>query len=188
MIFGKRAALRAVQREDLPQLMAWRNRPELRKYFREYRELNLDLQERWFEHTVLGDKNTLMFSIVDRETETLLGCCGLCYIDWVNRHAELSLYIGHENSYIDADGYAEDACHILLSYGFEQLNLHKIWAEIYAFDSPKEQLLNKMGFHKDGILRDHCFYQGNWHHSTVWSLLQTDVGCDSQETHAYSVS
>ena len=41
MIRGKKVALRAVEKEDLPYLMEWRNRPEYRQYFREYRELNL---------------------------------------------------------------------------------------------------------------------------------------------------
>lgn len=174
MIYGERVALRAVQKDDLPQLMNWRNRPEFRKYFREYRELNLEMQERWFQNTVLGDKNTIMFSIVDIKTEALVGCCGLCYIDWINRHAELSLYIGYKNSYVDLNGYAEDACRLLLAYGFGQLNLYKIWAEIYEFDKLKGELLEMFAFQKDGVLRNHYFYNGKWHNSIIWSLLQKD--------------
>lgn len=175
MIRGKQVALRSIDRKDLPILMKWRNRSEFRRYFREYRELNLDMQERWFQNTVLGDKNTIMFSIVDEKSETLVGCCGLCYIDWLNRNAELSLYIGHENSYIDLDHYyAEDACRLLLTYGFEQINLHKIWAEIYDFDAKKEALFHKFLFRKDGVLREHHFSDGKWCDSIIWSILQKD--------------
>lgn len=138
MIRGKQVALRSIDRKDLPILMKWRNRSEFRRYFREYRELNLDMQERWFQNTVLGDKNTIMFSI------------------------DLDHY------------YAEDACRLLLTYGFEQINLHKIWAEIYDFDAKKEALFHKFLFHKDGVLREHHFSDGKWCDSIIWSILQKD--------------
>ena len=174
MLNGENVFLRAVEESDLPQLMAWRNLPQLRKYFREYREINLPMQKRWFESIAANDKNTLMFSICHRETGELLGCCGLCSIHWVHRHAEISLYIGHREAYIDTDGYALDCSRVLLDYAFRQLNLHKIWAEIYAFDHPKKGLLHTLGFRQEGILRDHCFYDGKWWDSLLFSLLQEE--------------
>lgn len=174
MIRGNKTALRAVEQRDLTQLMEWRNRPDFRKYFREYRELNSDIQNAWFRNTVLNDSHTVMFSIIDGETDTLLGCCGLCYIDWIHRNAELSLYIGYKDSYIDNAGYADDACRVLLNYGFRDLNLHKIWAEIYQFDIKKEGLFRNFSFHRDAVLRDHHFHNGKWWDSTVWSILEDE--------------
>ena len=49
MILGKKVYLTAVEKKDLPQLMIWRNKEELRQYFREYREINEDMQNKWFE-------------------------------------------------------------------------------------------------------------------------------------------
>ena len=63
MILGKTVYLTAVEKKDLPQLMIWRNKEELRKYFREYREINEDMQNKWFEEKVLNDFSTIMFSI-----------------------------------------------------------------------------------------------------------------------------
>lgn len=50
MLTGTRAGLRAIERPDLPVLLNWRNRPELRRCSREYRELNLDYQNAWYEN------------------------------------------------------------------------------------------------------------------------------------------
>ena len=41
--------LRAIEKDDLPQLMQWRNKPEFRKYFRETSEINISKQNKWFE-------------------------------------------------------------------------------------------------------------------------------------------
>ena len=83
MIKGHHTALRAIEKDDLPTLLAWRNDPELRRYFREYRELNFQQQMNWFENKVINDIDTKMFAIVDDQQE-LLGAAGLCYIDWIN--------------------------------------------------------------------------------------------------------
>ena len=63
MFKGEMIYIDAVKSDDLPQLMAWRNLPEYRKYFREYRELNMDMQRKWYESRVLNDNATEMFAI-----------------------------------------------------------------------------------------------------------------------------
>ena len=137
MLKGKYVGLRAIEASDLEQLLLWRNQPNYRRYFREYRELNHANQMNWFDSKVLKDKSTEMFSIVDIDTGELLGACGLCYIDWVNRNADFSIYIGKNDVYID-DKYAMDAAKIMMKYGFEELNLHRLWSEIYSFDDAKK--------------------------------------------------
>lgn len=174
MLTGNKIYLRAVQEEDLAQLMEWRNLPNYRQYFREYRELNMQMQKQWFQTVVLNDKNTIMFSICDKQTNALWGCCGLCSINWIHGFAELSLYIGYQETYIDENGYAYDSCQVLFDYAFGELNLNKIWAEIYEFDYPKKNLYDSLGFHQDGLLREHYFYHGKYWDSLVLSLLREE--------------
>lgn len=154
--------------------MNWRNIPEFRKHFREYREINSVMQEKWFHTVATNDHRTVMFSVFHKETSELIGCCGLCDINWIHRYADLSLYIGYEQSYIDDQGFAEEACKLLFHYGFQELNLHKIWSELYEFDSKKMALYNKLGFHIDGKLRDHHYFEGKWWDSVMFSLLAVE--------------
>ena len=79
-----------------------------------------------------------MFSIIESKINKLIGACGLCYIDLINKNADFSIYIGKNNLYID-DKYAIDSANLLLEYGFTVLNLHRIWAEIYNFDKIKKK-------------------------------------------------
>lgn len=175
MIKGERVYLEAIERKDLPKLMEWRNREDFRKYFREYRDINTELQNRWFETSVLNDISTIMFSIKSIESNELLGCCGLCYINWIHRNADLSIYVGYKNVYIDEEGFAEESCKLLLNYGFNQLGLHKIWTEIYEFDVKKKKLYDKLNFHVDGILRENYYYDGKWWNSYILSILNTST-------------
>ena len=135
MIQGKYVGLRALEKEDLPQLMEWRNNPEMRKFFRETDEINAFNQEKWFESVVAKNSIHKMFSIVKRDTNELMGVCGLCYIDWVNRSADFSIYLGYDDLYID-EVFAIEAAELMRDYGFNILNLHRLWAEIYFLNDP----------------------------------------------------
>jgi RimJ/RimL family protein N-acetyltransferase len=176
MIAGKRIGLRALEQTDLPQTQEWRNREHYRRYFREYRELGMQNQQEWFTAAMVKDDRTLMFGIVELATGSLIGVCGLCYVNWVHRHADLSLYIGKDDVYIDPEpgGWAWDTLDVLLRYGFNELNLHKVWTEIYAFDEKKHALLKAYGFHQDAVLRDNYFYAGKYMDSHVFSVLDTE--------------
>lgn len=174
MISGEKVGLRALEREDLPALMEWRNRPDFRQYFREYRELGISNQEIWFERTVVNDRSTIMFGIVNLELGGLIGCCGLCYVNWVQRFADLSLYIGKDGVYIDDEGFAYESCALMFDYAFGELGLHRVWTEIYDFDEKKLSLYKSLGFEQDGLLRESNFHKGKWHDSRIMTLLAKD--------------
>jgi RimJ/RimL family protein N-acetyltransferase len=170
MLKGQHVGLRAIEKEDLPILLSWRNNPEFRQYFREYRELNKDNQNQWYEKYVLNNINTRMFAIVNLESKELLGACGLCYIDWINRNADFSIYIGKDDLYID-DVYAIDAAKVMEKYGFEELNLHKVWAEIYSIDNEKISLFDKLGFIKEGEFKETHWTSGQWVNSLYYGKI-----------------
>lgn len=170
MLRGVYIGLRAIEKSDLPQLLAWRNKPEFRLFFREYRELNAENQNRWFEKYVMSDPNTQMFAIVDLNTGELFGACGLCYIDWVNRNADFSIYIGKDSLYID-EKYAIDAGNIMEKYGFEELNLHRLWAEIYSIDEKKKSFFSKLGFLQEGVFKETHWTHGEWVDSIYFAKI-----------------
>lgn len=174
MIKGKKVGLRAVEREDLVLLRDWRNIEEFRRNFREIRELNLLNQSNWFER-VSVNPNDFMFIIVRLEDNMPIGACGLLYTNWIIRSSDFSFYIGHEEAYIDKKGYAEEAADLLIDYGFSNLNLNKIWMELYEFDSSKRSFFKeKFHFQQDGCLRDNCFEDGKYWNSYLISLLKKE--------------
>ncbi|WP_163538892.1 GNAT family protein [Gracilibacillus sp. YIM 98692] len=173
MIKGSKVGLRSIEEQDLDKLQSWRNNSELRVYFREYRELNKQNQYGWYNNVVSNSKNTIMFGIINLQTENLIGACGLCYIDWINRSAELSVYIGEKKIYID-DIYATEATELLETYGFEEVNLNRIWCEVYSFDEKKIKLLNEAGYILEGRLRSTHWTKGSWYDSYIYGKLLSE--------------
>lgn len=175
MLTGKRTGLRAIEQQDLKQLLEWRNQPEYRRYFREYRELNMESQRRWFESMVMNDEHTRMFSIAELDSGQLIGACGLCCIGWQDRCADFSIYIGKDGLYADED-YAVDAGNLLIDYGFGELNLHRLWAEIYEIDEKKKQMFGKLGFVHEAVHVSAHWTEGRWVDSWYYRLLKDEAG------------
>lgn len=174
MIKGKIVGLRAVEEKDLEQLKNWRNLTSFRKNFREIRELNSFSQHVWINKTN-SSPNDFMFVFEDINNNEIIGAGGLLYTNWIIRSADFSFYIGRNEDYIDSDGYALEATKLLIDYGFKNLNLNKIWMELYEFDKMKlEFFIQLFGFKIDGTLRDNCFEDGKYWDSKIISLTKKD--------------
>ena len=122
----------------------------------------------------MADGSVRMFAIDKLEDGRLLGACGLCYINWIDRNADLSIYIGADDLYID-DVYAPDAARTLIRYGFDELGLHRIWAEIYSIDEAKQTLFEGLGFTLDGRHRENHWTENCWVDSLFYGLLSDEA-------------
>lgn len=171
MLNGTKIQLKKVERKNINQLREWRNNPELRKYFREHRLINEDNQIKWYENKILSDSNQYNFEIHAKEKSVLIGHCGLYYIDWINRTAEFGIYIG------DCDfrngGYGSDALRTLIKYGFNDLNLNRIWCEVYS-NNEALKIYEHIGFIHEGKLRENYFNEGKYYDSYILGMLRSD--------------
>lgn len=174
MIQGEKIYLTAVEKSSLEQLRTWRNKPELRKYFREYREISSDMQESWYKNRVLENDKQIDFEIRDISTNNLIGHCGLYYISWVNRTAELTIYIG-DAKYRNG-GYGKDALTLLMNYAFDTVNLNRVWCEVFS-NNEAIHVYRKLGFIDEGKLREHHYEDGKYIDCYMLGLLKSDWVC-----------
>jgi ribosomal-protein-alanine N-acetyltransferase len=68
-------------------------------------------------------------------------------------------------------GYALDAARTLIDFGFTTLGLHRISAAIGPGNAASIAIVTRLGFTKEGRLRDHVFTNGAWRDSILYSLL-----------------
>ena len=169
--------LRAIDREDLPQLRTWRNALMATGTVRQWRHLGSEDQEAWW-LSVRDDKTHIMRAVESCEerdgpeaegTPRLIGVVGLTYCDWIHHRAEASIYIGDEGA--RGAGFGGEALVALLNYGFLLVNLHRIYAEIFSHNSTSLGLFEKVGFVREGILREHHYYNGQWCDSVMVGIL-----------------
>ncbi len=172
MIEGKHVFLRALEKEDLTKLRDWRNSSHVRKSTREYRLLNMVNQKNWFES--IHQKNPpqeIMFGILNKQKK-LIGVTGLTYIDWKNRHSEISIYLSTKGWQTKPE--AKEVIHLVMQYGFEELNLHRLYVEIFELMKENIKLFSKEKFVKEGCLRQKIWRNKKWWDTIIYSKLANE--------------
>ncbi len=162
--------LRALEREDLKQLRDWRNDPEIFSRVREYRYLNMENQEAWFEALRDADK-TIMFG-VQHGSISLIGVCGLTGIDWIGRKAEVSIYIGDKE--YRGKGLGLEILNALAKYAFEECNLNRLWAEVFDSNQASRKLFVKAGYEEEGVLLSNAYKNGHYQNSHIYRMLKDE--------------
>ncbi|WLD94550.1 GNAT family N-acetyltransferase [Alkalihalobacillus sp. AL-G] len=106
------------------------------------------------------------FGVYQCETNKLIG---LIHLSGVVRGPLQSAWLGY---YLDKNhngkGYMTEAVKLIVSYAFEQLNLHRIEAGVMPHNVGSIKVLEKAGFLKEGIARKNVKINGKWEdHQTL---------------------
>ena len=67
-----------------------------------------------------------------------------------------------------------EAMSVLLDYGFNILNLHRVDLEVFAFNKRARKSYEKLGFKQEGIMRDKLFYDGEFHDAILMGVLKKE--------------
>ena len=172
MLEGNYIKLRSLEEDDLLTIKNWRNRPHMRKSAREYKLLNMLNQKNWFKSIHRNNPpKEIMFGVLNQKNK-LIGVCGLTYIDWKNRNSEISIYFSNPGWQKTKD--ATETIKLLMKYGFDELNLHRLWVEIYSLMKENVQLFKKLKFREEGKLRQKLWRNGKWWDSLIYSKLSNE--------------
>ena len=113
---------------------------------------------------------------MDSPKPELIGYGGLVYLNRENRRAETSFLVAPDRA-ADPVLYRDDlraALAMFARYGFDELELNRIYTETFAFRDQHISILEEFGFQLEGRLRDHIYNNGKFCDSLLHSLLKSD--------------
>jgi RimJ/RimL family protein N-acetyltransferase len=173
MIIGEKVRLRPIEREDLPRYVAWFGDHEVRRHLLLYLPFSLAQEERWFEN-LLGrlERQEAVLMAIETVEGVHIGNVGLETIDWKNRSAELGIMIG-EKAYWN-QGYGADAIRTLLGLAFREMGLHRVHLRVDVDNNRGIRCYEKVGFQREGIMREIVFKDGVYGNQYLMSILQSE--------------
>jgi len=72
-------------------------------------------------------------------------------------------------------GYVTEALKTIVDFGFKQLEINRIEAEVMIGNLASERVLDKLGFTKEGILRQWLYWNEKHYDMIMYSLLKIDI-------------
>ncbi len=101
----------------------------------------------------------------------LIGEIRLQNIKWLNRKAEISLFLAGDEQ---GKGVGTTVLRILINFAFQNLNLFRLEAEVADYNEGGKQLFEKMGFVTEGRLRQAKYVNGQYHDIIRYGLLKPE--------------
>ncbi len=115
------------------------------------------------------NKRFILFLLTLKETNEIIGRCGLHNWNQEHQRAELG-YALKDTLYMNL-GYMSEVVPKIIQFGFEELKLHRIEALVGMNNIASLSLIRKNGFTQEGILREHWLVDGKFETTLAFSLL-----------------
>jgi ribosomal-protein-alanine N-acetyltransferase len=110
-------------------------------------------------------------AITLRLDSTLMGGCGIYITDPENRKGWLGFCL---NRRFWGQGYATETAEALLTFGFEKLGLHRIFATCDPHNIASAHILEKINMQLEGRLRENKWAKGKWRDSLIYAILESE--------------
>lgn len=163
--------LKIIEEADLPTIREWVNLPTVHDFMQTRTPLTEPEVRQKFLKTP-GEMKEFHFLVIDNKNERPIGVASLKNLHWLNRRAEISLFIGKEHS--RGKGLGKAATIELLRFAFDKLNLQRIFLEVYDFNATAIAMYEKVGFREEGRLRKHSWKNGAYRDLVIMGILREE--------------
>lgn len=151
---------------------AWFNDAETTRWQNKKIFPNTRLKQRAYFDYLASSSSDVVLAMVEGGGNRHIGNVGLHKIDWVHRSAELGIVIGNREFW--GRGFGKQAWQLITDYGFDTLNLHRVYAWIVANNFSSARCAEAAGFRKEGSVRDMFYKQGEYLDVDYFNIVRSD--------------
>jgi len=173
MLKGEKVLLRPVRKSDLQSFIRWFNDQEVNQYLGMYLPMTEMAEEKWIDGLATRPNDVpFVVEAIEADGNKAIGTTGLSNINPKDHNATFGIAIGEKDYW--SKGYGTEACRLLVRYGFEQLNLHRINSGVISFNERSLRMHRKVGFKEEGRQREAIFKNGRFHDLIYFGLLRSE--------------
>ena len=122
-------------------------------------------------YTDPGVKSYNRWVIVNKLENKPIGTCG--FHKWQKRHSRVEVGYDLDKLYWN-QGFMTEALIEVLKFGFRNMGVNRIEAFVHPDNLASIKILQKLGFQKEGQLREYYFHGGEFYDSLLFSLLRKE--------------
>ena len=169
---GSLTLLRPLAGDDFALLSKWLNDPEV-TYFMFYGQRpQTEEQIRELLLKQVQDQSNVVCMVLDKKSGNPIGFAGLYDMHFTSQKADFRILIGEKRFW--GKGYGTEVTELLTFYGFDRLNLHRIYLGATLENKGALRAYEKAGFKKEGVLRDDIYRNSQYYDSVRMAILRED--------------
>lgn len=168
----ERLILRPLRIEDAADLFEYFSKDEVTEFYDVDSFTDIKQAEKLIMNWKDKFNNSLAirWGITLRTEDRVIGTCG--FHRWEKKHfkAEIGYELSPENW---RHGYMSEVLNAVTRYGFEVLELNRIEALIHRGNAGSKRVLERAGFHEEGLLREYFYEKQRFVDAVIFSKLKT---------------
>ena len=171
---SQRLRLREFRLADFEAILAYDSDPEVVKYvcYGPYTPDECRKELTWhIAHQQAEQRIFYHLGVTLADDDRLIGWCGLEMISHTNREAEIA-YALHRDYW--GQGFATEAAAAMLSAGFDQLGLHRIFATCNPLNEASIHVLTKLGMRYEGCMVGQKWCRDAWRDVAMYAILEDE--------------
>gem|GEM_PF-174567 len=162
--------LRSITEADLPQIVIWRNDPEVMQFLgADPGKATLEGVKDWLAR--VSAPGSLEYEWMIEVQGRAIGGCGL-QIEGNEQVAHMGIYIGDKN--LRDRGYGTAVIREALRFGFAERNLHRIHLGVFPENPRAIHCYEKCGFRHEGLQRQAHLKGGRWRDLVRMAILREE--------------
>lgn len=168
-----RLCLRALTLADTDDFFAIYSDPEVMRYWSTPPLVNKAAAGKLISEIQDGFKRheLLKWGIALRNDEHVIGSLTLFHPDFTHRRVEIGYALGRAYW---GKGYMREALTAVIDYAFNTLNFHRIEADVDPRNAASVRALERLGFQREGYLRERWQVNGEIQDALFFGLLRPD--------------
>lgn len=163
--------LAPLEETDLAQSRVWVNDKSLWPLILRCLPVTSKDQKNWY-RALVSDPAKVVFAVRTIREKKHVGNTGFYEIDPVHRRARFWILIGEKEDW--GKGYGTEVVQKMVAYGFENLNLNRIYLDVSEENQPAIAIYKKNGFSEEGLFREHYLIEGRYRNVLRMALLKKD--------------
>lgn len=169
---NEKVSFRAIEKDDIFLIANWLNDGEI-TYFMVYGQKPASREQimAWMAEQQSNREN-VVFMINELKTGKSIGLAGLHNIEGTARKAEFRILIGEKD--FQGKGYGTSAVKLITFYGFDRLNLNRIYSGFVSENKAAEGAYKNAGYIYEGTFRDDVYRNGRYCNVIKISILAKD--------------
>lgn len=174
--------LKGLSPEDMKYIFEHYSKPEIKKILGHRSEEEYLKEEYKYKNGYASyNRSFKLFLLTDKTSGHIIGRCGLH--NWNADHRRAEVGYAMEDERYKRKGLMTEALGAVIDYGFHQLNLHRMEALVGSENTPSLRLMEKYGFVREGLLREHCCIGGSFADSVLFSKLRAEYLEEQRRLH-----
>ena len=170
---SERLIFRQFNIKDADLIYKLRTNQKVMSFMDNYKHTSLKDSKNFIQknNTIYANKKGIFWLIELKSTHEKIGDFAFWNINHQHKRGEIGYALLPEYW---GKGYMTETLKTILKFGFEELNLHSIEANINPKNDNSRQLLNRIGFKKEAYFKENYYFDGKFIDSEIYSLLESD--------------